>query len=39
MSEMLPDNYPELLTDIKERIGAAQIRVAVAVNSELITLY
>lgn len=35
----LPDTYAALLADLRARIGAAQIRAAVAVNTELVTLY
>jgi len=35
----LPEGYPALLHDIKERIRNAQIKAALAVNSELIALY
>ena len=35
----LPDNYPILLKDIKERIQHAQIRAALSANRELIILY
>lgn len=35
----LPSDYPSLLADLKARIGSAQIRAAVAVNSELVSLY
>jgi len=35
----LPDSYPLLLTELKTRIAAAQVRAAVAVNTELVTLY
>jgi hypothetical protein len=34
-----PDDYLALLTDVKERIRAAQIRAALSVNRELIQLY
>ncbi len=39
MSELLPDDYAPLLADLKERIRAAQVRAAVAVNRELVLLY
>lgn len=35
----LPDNYDDFLRDLKERIRTAQVRAALAVNQELITLY
>ena len=35
----LPQGYPELLRDLKDRIRAAQQRAAVAVNRELVLLY
>lgn len=35
----LPDDYPQLLTEIKRRVTAAQTRAALAVNGELIALY
>lgn len=35
----LPAGYGELLADLKERIGTAQVRAAVAVNRELVGLY
>ncbi len=35
----VPEGYQELLGDLKERIRAAQIRAALAVNRELIALY
>lgn len=34
-----PDDYAALLSDLKARIGSAQVRAAVAVNTELVTLY
>lgn len=36
---LVPEGYPELLRDLKERIRAAQIRAALSVNRELIALY
>jgi predicted nuclease of restriction endonuclease-like (RecB) superfamily len=36
---LLPDGYGELLSQLKERIRAAQLRAAAAVNRELIVLY
>ena len=35
----LPSGYPELLQELKERIGVAQVRAALAVNRELVLLY
>ena len=35
----LPDNYPLLLKDIKERIQHAQVRAAFSANREMIILY
>ena len=35
----LPQGYSSLLNDLKERIRAAQVRAAVAVNRELVLLY
>lgn len=35
----LPDTYAALLAELRARIGAAQVRAAVAVNTELVTLY
>jgi len=35
----LPEGYQKLLGDLKERIGAAQVRAALSVNRELISLY
>ncbi len=35
----LPVGYPELLADLKGRIRAAQVRVALSVNRELVLLY
>lgn len=35
----IPDGYPELLADLKSQIQGAQIKAALAVNSELIRLY
>lgn len=34
-----PEGYSALLSDLKARIGSAQVRAAVAVNTELVTLY
>ena len=38
-SELLPDGYERFLTNIKDRVRAAQVRAMVAVNTELIQLY
>ena len=35
----IPSDYGPFLEDLKERIRSAQVRAAVAVNSELVTLY
>ncbi len=35
----LPDNYPQLLEDLKTRIQRAQVKAALAVNRELVLLY
>jgi predicted nuclease of restriction endonuclease-like (RecB) superfamily len=35
----IPDEYPKLLKQLKERIRAAQLRAAQSVNSELVLLY
>ena len=35
----LPAGYPELLSDLKERVRVARLRAAVAVNRELVLLY
>jgi len=34
-----PENYDTFLSDLKQRIGTAQVRAAVAVNAELVLLY
>ena len=39
MKKIIPNNYPELLSNIKERIRSAQYDALRAVNKELITLY
>jgi predicted nuclease of restriction endonuclease-like (RecB) superfamily len=39
MSDLLPDNYPGLLLEIKTRIQKAQYEALKAVNKELIALY
>lgn len=36
---VLPKNYAALLTALKEQIRAAQLRAALSVNHELVTLY
>lgn len=36
---ILPKEYPELLKNLKKRIQTAQLKAAIAVNQELITLY
>ncbi|MBU6411709.1 MAG: hypothetical protein KGR98_15095 [Verrucomicrobia bacterium] len=38
-SAALPVGYANLLTDLKARVGAAQLRAVVSVNRELILLY
>jgi predicted nuclease of restriction endonuclease-like (RecB) superfamily len=38
-SELLPPNYDHFLADLKERIRAAQVKAALAVNRELVLLY
>ena len=38
-NELLPSDYPAFLSELKERIRTAQIRAALAVNSELVLLY
>jgi hypothetical protein len=35
----IPEGYPELLSQLKERIRTAQVRAAVSVNRELVLLY
>ena len=39
MPEIIPNTYPELLTEIKSRIRTAQYAALKAVNNELISLY
>ncbi len=39
MKKIIPNNYSELLANIKERIRSAQYEALRAVNKELITLY
>lgn len=36
---LLPTDYPQFLTSLKEQIRATQVRAALAVNTELVTLY
>jgi len=36
---LIPKGYKELLGDLKERIGAAQVRAALSINRELVGLY
>lgn len=38
-SSLAPNNYASLLTDLKARVRAAQVRAALSVNRELILLY
>ncbi|WP_395142766.1 YhcG family protein [Armatimonas sp.] len=38
-SELLPAGYEPFLREVKERVQTAQVRAAVAVNTELITFY
>lgn len=38
-SDLVPEGYGALLTDLKERIRSAQVRAALAVNQELVLLY
>ena len=38
-TSFLPNNYDDFLRDLKDRIRTAQVRAALAVNQELITLY
>ena len=37
--QLLPDDYPKLLEGVKQRIRTAQVKAALAVNSELVLLY
>lgn len=39
MDALLPGNYAAILTDLKARVRAAQIRAATSVNRELVALY
>ena len=39
MSELLPDDYPKFLRDLKAKIQARQTRAILAVSQELISLY
>ena len=36
---LLPANYETFLSDLKNRVSAAQNKAALAVNSELVSLY
>jgi len=38
-NNLVPDDYPALLADLKERIRASQVRAGLAVNRELVLLY
>lgn len=38
-SQLLPDTYPALLQELKQRIREAQLRASVSVNRELVLLY
>lgn len=38
-SQSLPDNYPALLRELKQRIRESQLRASVVVNRELVLLY
>jgi predicted nuclease of restriction endonuclease-like (RecB) superfamily len=38
-SSLVPEGYPQLLSELKERIQTAQIRAAISVNRELVLLY
>ncbi len=38
-SQSLPDTYPELLRELKQRIRESQLRASVSVNRELVLLY
>lgn len=37
--DLIPGGYPEFLTQLKRRIGEAQVRAALSVNRELVLLY
>lgn len=37
--DLIPGGYPAFLTELKERIRAAQVKAAMAVNRELVLLY
>ncbi|HJT71309.1 MAG TPA: PDDEXK nuclease domain-containing protein [Terriglobales bacterium] len=39
MEPLAPDTYAQFLTDLKQRIQAAQLRASLAVNRELVLLY
>jgi predicted nuclease of restriction endonuclease-like (RecB) superfamily len=38
-SQLLPDTYPALLQELKQRIRESQLRASVSVNRELVLLY
>lgn len=38
-TSVLPENYPQLIKDLKEKIYSAQIKTALSVNQELLKLY
>ncbi len=38
-SELIPSDYPAFVSDLKERIRAAQVRASLSVNLELVLLY
>lgn len=38
-ADLTPTGYADLLAEVKQRVRAAQVRAAVAVNRELVTLY
>ncbi|MBX9625551.1 MAG: hypothetical protein K2X82_17220 [Gemmataceae bacterium] len=38
-ADLAPAGYADLLAEVKQRVRAAQVRAAVAVNRELVTLY
>ena len=38
-NDMIPDDYPSLLAEIKERVRSAQYEALRAVNKELVALY
>ncbi len=39
MNDLLPADYPAVLTELKDRVRRSQLRAVVSVNQELITLY